>query len=524
MPRKKPIATARSPQAAQDTPAHDSDSSNLKLSGIALPDSYIQKHISFPPLAVDEISEQELCQHWGLPPAELLSLVAQGKLAALEQRCPVRLDIPDALIPFRCEDATDIAKGLGYSRTAVRLIFKISEVERYARLSALSPLKAASRHAASLSELFAEQPTQAEQHTAVPVSSTLPASVSPDTDRLLSEYKQAKLSEGVWRASSLPDHENRLGYLIEIIGNKPIQEISRADMTYVKKILQKLPPNRARSPRYRGKSISELVLMPHEKTLNVKTVNIIIEAIASFFEWCVREEYINKNPAKSLQIRDCRDPKSLRDAFTSDEIRRIFLSEEYLKLKNAKPHYFWPPLIALYTGMRLEEICQLHCGDIRLDVQSGRWIVDICDAPDADNAMQKYIKTRNARRSISIHEALIDAGLLAYVQEMREAGHPRVFPQLRRTEKTPKYGKQVSKAFSALLRSLDITGKKSFHSLRHSFSHYFHERGLHNDVFRQIFGHEIEGLAGRQYGTKFGIAKCYDEIISKIDWGLSPFA
>ena len=504
----------------QDTPARDSDSSSLKLSGIALPDSYIQKHISFPPLAVDEISEEELCQHWGLSPAEILSLVVQGKLAAVEQRCPVRVDIPAALLPFRCEDVTDIAKGLGYFRTAVRLVFKIPEAERYARVSALSPLRAPSQHAASSSEFIAGQPPLTEQPVSEPSARSVSAFLSPD--KLLGEYKQAKLSEGAWRVSSLPDHENRLGYLIEIIGDKPVQEISRADMKSFRETLQKLPPNRTRSPRYRGKSISEVVLMSHEKTLNVKTVNIIIEAISSFFEWCVREEYINKNPAKDLQIRDSRDPKSLRDAFTYEEIRQIFRSEEYLKTRTAKPHYFWPPLIALYTGMRLEEICQLHCGDIRLDGQSNQWIIDICDAPDADNTMQKHIKTRNARRSIPIHEALIDAGLLAYMHAMKEAGHPRVFPQLRRTAKTPKFGKQVSKAFSALLKSLDITGKKSFHSLRHTFSHYFHERGLHNDVFRQIFGHEIEGLAGKQYGTKFGIAQCYDEIISKIDWGLSP--
>lgn len=520
MPRKKPIATGRSPQAGQDTPDHDLGSSSLKLSGVALPNSYIQKHISFPPLAVDEVSEQELCLHWGLLPADLLSLVVQGKLAAVEQRCPVRVDIPATLIPFRCEDATDIANGLGLFRTAVRLVFKIPEVERYARVSALSPLSVVPRHAASPPEFTIGQPPLTEQPLAVSELSVLSVSASLSTEKLLAEYKQAKLSEGAWRVSSLPDHENRLRYLIEIIGNKPVQEISRADMKHVKEILQKLPPNRTRSPRYRGKSISELVLMSHEKTLNVKTVNIIMEALASFFEWCVREEYINKNPAKFLQTRDIRDPKSLRDAFTYEEIRQIFQSEDYLKLKSVKPHFFWTSLIALYTGMRLEEICQLHCGDIRLDAQSSHWIIDICDAPDADNTMQKHIKTRNARRSIPIHKALIDAGLLAYVQAMEGAGHPRIFPQLRRTEKTPKYGKQVSKVFSVLLKTLDITGKKSFHSLRHSFSHYFHERGLHNDVFRQVFGHEIEGLAGRQYGAKFGIAKCYDEIIAKIDWGL----
>ena len=45
-------------------------------------------------------------------------------------------------------------------------------------------------------------------------------------------------------------------------------------------------------------------------------------------------------------------------------------------------------------------------------------------------------------------------------------------------------------------------------------------KGLHNDVFRQIFGHEIPGLAGRLYGSKFDALACYNEIVSKIDYGI----
>ena len=101
---------------------------------------------------------------------------------------------------------------------------------------------------------------------------------------------------------------------------------------------------------------------------------------------------------------------------------------------------------------------------------------------------------------------------------MIKSNHIRLFPLLNKTEKSPKYGKQVGKAFGLLLKEKNIVDGKSFHSLRHSFSNFFKVRNMHTDMFRQVFGHEIQHLAGRQYGDKFSIKQIYEELISKISF------
>ena len=100
---------------------------------------------------------------------------------------------------------------------------------------------------------------------------------------------------------------------------------------------------------------------------------------------------------------------------------------------------------------------------------------------------------------------------------MKLNGQERLFPELRKTEKCPKYGHMVSNFFSRYIERCGVTGKKSFHSLRHTFSDFFKRLNLRTDVFRQIFGHEIPHLATRQYGSEFPVSQCYQEIISHLD-------
>lgn len=164
--------------------------------------------------------------------------------------------------------------------------------------------------------------------------------------------------------------------------------------------------------------------------------------------------------------------------------------------------------------MRLEEICQLHTEDIY--EEDGIWLIDIRTS-STDGLEDKILKTKNAIRRVPIHSDLIQLGLLDYHNEIAQRSI-RLFPKLYKTDKSPKYGKQVGKQFASLLKSLGIEDKKSFHSLRHTFSDYFKKLNLHNDIFRQVFGHEATTLAAKQYGSKFGIRQCYEELISKIDW------
>ena len=336
----------------------------------------------------------------------------------------------------------------------------------------------------------------------------------------IENYVQKKISDGAWKSHSVADHRQRLVNLVEIFENKIVSDISRDDMRHFRDVLRRLPPNRSKLKAYRGKSINEILEKNPADVLNIKTVNMIVEAASSMFDWGVREGLLSQNPAKGLSIKDDRQEIGLRDAFSSEDLQMIFASDNYVKGRFKHPSFFWAPLIGVYTGMRLEEVCQLECDDIYESEVAGVWVIDINVKPSRDGKVYKLLKNKNSARVVPVHRDLIQIGLLEYRDSLKKRGVERLFSELQKTESSPKYGKQPGKSFGKLVKSLALGGNKSFHSLRHSFSNFFKVKGLQNDVFRQIFGHEIPGLAGRQYGSKFDALTCYAEIVSKLDYGI----
>lgn len=334
------------------------------------------------------------------------------------------------------------------------------------------------------------------------------------TDMIISElirrYTSTRLADGAWKEHSLKDHTNCLKNLADILGDRAAATVMREDMRELRDTLRQLPPFRKKNPKYRNKSIEEILAMSPSQTLSIKTVNTIVEAISSMYEWAIREHLLFYNPAKGLSIKDTQPDVDKRAPLSLEDIQKVFFSGDYKISAFANPAYYWAPLIALYTGMRLEEICQLHCEDICQDSE-GVWIFDIKEA-SGDGLKDKILKNKSARRFVPIHADLIELGLLQLRDKHVANKECRMFPELKKTISSPKYGKQVGKNFSRLLAKKGIKGTKSFHSLRHSFSQFFKVRNLHNDMFRQIFGHEIAELAGRQYGERFSAKQCLDLI------------
>lgn len=191
----------------------------------------------------------------------------------------------------------------------------------------------------------------------------------------IEQYIETKLRDAQWKPHSAPDHRNRLENLVEILGDKPINTVTREDMRNYRDILSKLPPNRKKSPLYRGKNIQEILAMAPAKTLVVKTVNTAVEAAASMFQWGIREGILDTNPARSLQFSDNRQSIELKEPFTAEDIKKLFFSGSYTEKAFKNLAYYWVPLIGLYSGLRLEEICQLHCDDIVSE--DGIWYFDI---------------------------------------------------------------------------------------------------------------------------------------------------
>lgn len=338
---------------------------------------------------------------------------------------------------------------------------------------------------------------------------------------LLSEtienYITTKVSDGAWKEHVIQEHKGRLSFALDILGDRYIDSINRKDIREFRDKLCKLPPHRFNRKEYKGKSVDEIIAMNPHKRLSVTRINIIIEAISSLFEWCINEGILySHNPAKGLQIKDERSVIEFREPFSVDDLNKIFLSDAFKDKRRVNEAYYWCPLISLYSGMRLEEISQLSVDDVYF--VDGIWVFDVNANPSRDGRNDKQVKNKNAVRIVPMHNKLIDLGFIEYVDSIKIKGEERLFYKLNKTERSPRYGKQVGKNFSDIIKICGIKGKKSFHSLRHTFSDFYKKRHLQNDVFRQVFGHDIPELAAKQYGSKFTPKQCFDEVISQLEY------
>src|SRR6476620_12793027 len=143
----------------------------------------------------------------------------------------------------------------------------------------------------------------------------------------------------------------------------------------------------------------------HVSTVN-KKINLVNQAfsyLASRYDECAA------SPVQGLQLPLRRNAKDQKEAFTEDELTIILQapiftgceSERYwstpgtIVLRNSAK--FWVPLIALFTGMRSGEICQLS----RRHIREHDGVHYIALPPDLN------LKTASSVRSIPVHQTLI---------------------------------------------------------------------------------------------------------------------
>ena len=108
-------------------------------------------------------------------------------------------------------------------------------------------------------------------------------------------------------------------------------------MRLFRETLRRLPSNRTRVRDYKDKSIQELLALKVEKTLSITTVNILVEAVGSLLGWYVREGVLESNPATHLQIKDTRQAIELRQAFSADELSKIFAHPKFARKEFKSP-------------------------------------------------------------------------------------------------------------------------------------------------------------------------------------------
>lgn len=390
---------------------------------------------------------------------------------------------------------------------------------------------------------------------------------------LTAHYLNARQHE--WKPDEARRQRDACSALVELGGDAKLGDVDRDLLRQVAEKLRKVPDRRdlvKRALRRKAMTWTELIEEAERggrARLSPEAVQRLMEDIGSVFAWGVRQSWLRENPAVSLSGEIfkrlggvVRPHHERRDAFSEEDLGRIFgapwfvhgVGERTAKghFHSYRPHYYWMPLLALYTGGRVNELAQLYLDDLR-QTDTGVWYIDFnMDQPDkrdkdaaerasepvddgdgaiepppeashakspGADAMPKRLKTINSIRVVPVHPRLIELGLLNYAKALREAGHARLFPELK-WNATKGYGKPVSSWFDERFLGRDLKfprdGRKVFHSFRHNFETALERAGAPPKAIKQLMGHSMVLDPGSATAPGYGKKRAVDELVSVI--------
>ena len=341
--------------------------------------------------------------------------------------------------------------------------------------------------------------------------------VSPKLSEMKEEFIGERLLSG-FSPKSTRELESTIDDLIEIIGDIPILKVTLNNARDFKKIISSLPKYRNQSPRYRGLTIKQILSLDGVEGQEPKNINKLIYRVRVFFKWLKNNysEYVPQNHFDGLSIQEKKFDKP-RDIFTNKELHKIFDTTPFLNNTIRNPHRrnklasYFVPIIAIHTGMRLEEICQLRLEDVYKE-----GTVDIIRVTISK---ETKLKTVTSQRIVPIHENLKRVGFLEYCNYMKKQKKERVFWDL--TKSRDGYGRNIGRYFMEYLRKVGVYEfqSKVFHSLRHSFITNLLQNGVREEVVNGLCGHKQKTMSTTIY-FKGGFPSdlLYEEGISKLNF------
>ena len=341
--------------------------------------------------------------------------------------------------------------------------------------------------------------------------------VSPKLSEMKEEFIGERLLSG-FSPKSTRELESTIDDLIEIIGDIPILKVTPNNARDFKKIISSLPKYRNQSPRYRGLIIKQILCLDGVEGQEPTNINKLINRVRAFFKWLKNNfsEYVPQNHFDGLSIQEKKFDKP-RDIFTNKELHKIFDTTPFLNNTIRNPHRrnklasYFVPIIAIHTGMRLEEICQLRLEDVYKE-----GTVDIIRVTISK---ETKLKTVTSQRIVPIHENLKRVGFLEYCNYMKKQKKERVFWDL--TKSRDGYGRNIGRYFMEYLRKVGVYEfqSKVFHSLRHTFITNLLQNGVREEVVNGISGHKQKTMSTTIY-FKGGFPSdlLYEEGISKLNF------
>ena len=311
----------------------------------------------------------------------------------------------------------------------------------------------------------------------------------------------------------IPDERVRTMYLAVMLGfllieKDYIEEITKQDCRKLSEKIYQVPKKWIDKIE-KGMKMSDILTSAPTKVLSKATIKSLLCIFKDFLKFAVKEDIIESSFSEFIDT-PIRLFQHSRSPFTSDKLRKIFNPKTYAnpRRRNEIPR-FWVPLIALYQGCRLNEICQLDTADIVLSKKIP--CINI-----KSNEEDKSVKNHSSERLIPIHPKLIELGFLTYTDYRRKNKYKKLF-DLTQIERGT-YGRMVQGWFARYLDKIGITAKdKVFHSFRHTFETNAVENRVPMEYQNALCGWTDHGIGQRIYGRHKDIKVMLEEL-SKVNY------
>jgi integrase len=248
-----------------------------------------------------------------------------------------------------------------------------------------------------------------------------------------------------------------------------------------------------------------------ESISNPTTSNQYIKAAGSFLRWIRIRAGLPELTTRTLTQKRTAAPYRDRDSFSMSQMKLIF--GHALKYRKSCPAKYWVTLIAAFTGARLEEIAQVDLNHDLKQSEAGIWYFDLNQRLDEDGCQRKSLKKLSTERVIAIHSALVERGLIEYLQSQVVKGFTRPFesqwkPLVDAKDGDYKWNHQISKWGSKEMKLLkptftdEVKKASYFHSHRHTLTTVLANKGVTEEVRSAIEGQKSGGGVNGDTYTK----------------------
>ncbi|MBR5154248.1 MAG: site-specific integrase [Alphaproteobacteria bacterium] len=319
-----------------------------------------------------------------------------------------------------------------------------------------------------------------------------------------------KRQKGNISDNTIEQNRNCIETCFEIIGKKYVETLNYKDCKELSVQVFNLPKKWAEKSKKKGLTLKKMLAQENEDHISQTSAKKYLRMFKEFLTFARKRHYLTIRLEEELEIPK-QTEKNKRTPFNADDLITIFNPKTYPRMNDiSKFHNFWIPLISLYSGMRLNEICQLYCDDVM--VQNDIYFFNLTDErPD------QHIKNKQSKRRVPIHPILLEFGILDVMRKARALKKDRLFYNLSYSKKNH-YANAVSNFFQYYTKKIGLDdSSKVFHSFRHTVKPTLRDANISREYQNALCGWEGNDIGEKVYGGEVPIEKLY-ECICKIEY------